>query len=133
MFKMSRFARLVVLVVLSVGIQVLIESSTVSGQTVAHEVTLYRSESELSKNAIMLDEKSLMLAAVDKESRSLAFPIDHTSKTLRSKLKKGTVLIGGVSANTPEGLLVKVVDASEKDGALILQTNPALLTEAFKN
>jgi len=133
MFKMSRFARLVVLVVLSVGIQVLIESSTVSGQTVAHEVTLYRSESELSKNAIMLDEKSLMLAAVDKESRSLAFPIDHTSKTLRSKLKKGTVLIGGVSANTPEGLLVKVVDASEKDGALILQTKPALLTEAFKN
>jgi len=133
MFKLNTSIRFLIAGVLSLALHALIEPNTALAQKVGHHVTVYKSDSELSENAVMLDEKSLSSASVGKGGGSLAFSIDQTSKTLKDRLKRGAVLIGGVSPNTPEGLLVKVVGASQKDGVLTLETKPASLTEAFKN
>lgn len=45
---------------------------------------------------------------------------------------EGTVLVAGVTENTPEGLLGKVTAVSNDGDATVLTTEPAALTDAIK-
>lgn len=102
------------------------------GQTENHAVSIQRAESELSEHTIVLDGELLASVFVEKDKRSMTLDLKQIPSELKAKIKKGSILMGGVSTNTPHGLLLRVIDVSTRGDKLVLQTRPALLAEAFK-
>ena len=102
-----------------------------SSKVVAKSKTSFQQSSYQPSNQTVELDDELLVAIVNKTKTSLEIDLDQLPLEIKNKIIKGIILKGGVSKNTPQGLLVKVLNIKITEKVMFLHTRPASLSEAF--
>ncbi|MCP4135847.1 MAG: hypothetical protein GY754_33070 [bacterium] len=87
-------------------------------------------DDRVSENVKVLDEELLENVTISADSTVLYFSrsLDHKLK----EISENDIIVGDLTTNTPDGLLVKVTKKTESGGTIILNVENATLSDVFK-